>query len=89
MGRKTQYLNFIGKSKLSIYEYKKQRLFKRFALDNFAAIMVLKEKKKKVHPGVLSLYEAVVEKRGEEILKKRIVDIHSNRFVPNFRKEVR
>lgn len=80
-------MNFTSKE--NIYIYKKQRLFRRFALDNFAAIYLLKKQKMDINPFIENLYAAFLKNVGEARLKKRIEDVRNGRYVPNFDKTVK
>ncbi len=79
-------MNFFSKE--NIFVYKKQRLFKRFALDNFSAIYLLKKEGKVTSPYVENLYAAVLKKVGEAKLKEHISEVRKGRFVPNFKRRV-
>lgn len=84
----TDYNKMNSTSKENIFVYKKQRLFKRFALDNFAALFVLKSDKIYTNPYADSLYENILKKVGVEALKNRITEVRKGRYVPNFSKKV-
>ncbi|MBI2673261.1 7-cyano-7-deazaguanine synthase [Candidatus Woesearchaeota archaeon] len=83
---KYETMNFTSKE--NIFIYKKQRLFKRFALDTFAAIYILKEKGFQTNPYIENSYEAVINKLGIKKIKERIENVRSGKFIPNFDKEV-
>jgi 7-cyano-7-deazaguanine synthase in queuosine biosynthesis len=76
----TNYKNMPLFQKEKIEEFGKQDLFRRFALDNFAAVMFSVEKH---HP----LYKKYVQKR-EKILDKRVTQIWDKELKPNFKKVV-
>ena len=79
-------MNFTSKE--NIFVYKKQRLFKRFALDNFAALYILRSKKISINPHLENLYTSMIKHIGTEPLKKRISDVRAGRDIPNFARKV-
>jgi len=83
-----KYDNMNFTSKENIFVYKKQRLFRRFALDNFAALYILKQKGKKINPYAENLYQSALKQIGEAKIKERIEQVRSGRFIPNFKKMV-
>jgi len=64
----------------NIESYTKKDLFKRFALDIYAAIHILKKRKVKLTEEVETLYKNVSSKIGQEILEKRIEKVRSRKF---------
>lgn len=80
-------MNFTSKE--NIFVYKKQRLFRRFALDTFAAIYILKEMGKNTNPHIERLYATTINKIGQKEIQERIKQVRNGRFVPNFDKMVK
>ena len=84
------YNRLLDSTKESIEKYGKQKLFERFALDNFSALYiyyeVLKNKKSKF---IKDLYEKTLSNLGEEIFKKHIEEVRSNKIKPHFEKFVK
>lgn len=70
-----------------IRHYKKQDLFKRFSIDNFAAIYQ-KNKTSKLNPGLLPIFSDVYAQFGPDLFEKRIQELQTNTFQPNFSKKV-
>lgn len=64
----------------NIEAYNKIDLFRRFALDNFAAIHILKEKGININNEIKYLYEDCLGKIGTDILDKRIEDVRNKKF---------
>lgn len=81
-----EHMNFTSKE--NIYIYKKQRLFKRFALDNFTALYILTNKGKTIHPAAERFFADVLKKFGKDKFKERTKDVRSGRFIPNFNRKV-
>jgi 7-cyano-7-deazaguanine synthase in queuosine biosynthesis len=69
-----------------INEYGKKDLFRRFALDNFAAIHQLRRRNKRIVLGVRQMYEALVAKIGYRILDRRLGELTQPTIRPNFRR---
>lgn len=82
------YKNMNFTSKENIYVYRKQRLFRRFALDNFAALYILKQQGHDTNPYAENLYQSVLSGVGETAIKERIGQVRSGRYIPDFNKEV-
>jgi 7-cyano-7-deazaguanine synthase in queuosine biosynthesis len=82
------YENMDFTSKENIFNYKKQRLFRRFALDNFAALYILKKKKCSTNPYAENLYKEVLNRLGESKIMDRIEKVRSGQYVPNFNRRV-
>ena len=83
-----KYDTMIFTSKENIFIYKKQRMFKRFALDTFTSIYILKEKGFQTNPYIERLYQIIINKLGVEKIKERIENVRSGKFIPNFNKEI-
>jgi hypothetical protein len=63
-----------------IERYGKQDLFRRFALDHFAALHQLVTKRSPIRKGLRSLYESVLDSCGAEALDNRLLELRmSNR----------
>ena len=71
-----------------IEAYGKRSLFKRFALDNFSAILRLIRENKRVVKPVREMYDTVVKRIDELVLEVRLSALESAPFEPNFSKEV-
>lgn len=82
------YKNLPLYSKENILTYNKRDLFKRFALDNFAALHIYKKRYGKLNPYVETLYNSAINNLGEEKLDKRITKVRGETFKPNFLKMV-
>jgi 7-cyano-7-deazaguanine synthase in queuosine biosynthesis len=67
----------------NIEGYKKQDLFKRFALDNFAAIYLLKQQKLKLTKEVAQVYKDCIDIIGEGKLEERIEQVRNRKFQIN------
>ena len=72
----------------TIESFKKQDLFYRFSLDNFAAIHIYKKQVGRLNPYIETLYNETFERIGEEKLMKRVEKVKRGTFKPNFRKLV-
>lgn len=68
----------------NIEAYGKQDLFKRFALDNFAAIHCLLRERRRVRSSLRHLYKALVNEIGEHTLDKRLKILREGKFTPSF-----
>jgi 7-cyano-7-deazaguanine synthase in queuosine biosynthesis len=67
--------------------YRKRDLFRRFALDNFAAIhKMLSENKRVVRP-IREMYESLTQKLGTRIFEDRLKQLAYPTMVPNFKKQ--
>ena len=66
----------------TIEEYSKQNLFKRFALDNFAAIHRLVQGKHRVRPAIRQMYNSLVERIGISPLTARLRELREGDFTP-------
>jgi len=67
----------------NIEGYNKQDLFKRFALDNFAAIYLLKQQKIKLTKEVTQVYKDCIDIIGEGKLEERIEQVRNKKFKIN------
>jgi len=83
------YDNIDDYSKENIEDYNKEELFHRFALDNIAALHILKKSGKPLNPAIEHFYYEVIEKVGESILDKRIEEVQSKSSEANFNMEVK
>jgi 7-cyano-7-deazaguanine synthase in queuosine biosynthesis len=70
-----------------INTYGKRDLFRRFALDNFAAIQRLLSDNKRVVRPVRDMYESLVQKLGTQIFEDRLEQLAHAAVVPNFKKQ--
>jgi 7-cyano-7-deazaguanine synthase in queuosine biosynthesis len=70
----------------AIREYGKRDLFRRFALDNFAAIHKLHLGNKRVVAPVRDLYQNLTGKIGHRILDQRLRHLTQPRIIPDFTK---
>jgi 7-cyano-7-deazaguanine synthase in queuosine biosynthesis len=68
----------------SIEVYGKRDLFRRFALDNFAAIRRLLMENKRVVRPIRALYEDLAQQLGDRIFDERLVELASPNVVPSF-----
>jgi len=66
--------------------YSKRDLFRRFALDNFAAIQRLLSNSKRVVRPIREMYESLAQKIGTGIFDERLAQLARPTIVPNFRK---
>lgn len=64
----------------NIESYGKQDLFRRFALDNFAAIFILKSNKVKLTREVDRLFLDCIDQVGIEVLEERIEQVRNHKF---------
>jgi 7-cyano-7-deazaguanine synthase in queuosine biosynthesis len=85
----TNYNKMNFTSKENIFIFKKQRLFRRFALDNFSALYILKNNGEIIHPAADNFLNEILNKLGKDVLEKRIKEVKSGRYVPSFDKKVR
>lgn len=69
-----------------IEAYGKQDLFRRFALDNFAAIHRLVRQRHRVRASILRLYKALLKAIGAGPLDRRLDALGRADFAPRFRK---
>ena len=60
--------------------FNKKDLFRRFALDNIAAIHLLKKNKRKLLKEVENIYYDCIEQIGTDDLEKRIKDVRNKNF---------
>jgi 7-cyano-7-deazaguanine synthase in queuosine biosynthesis len=67
-----------------IESYRKQNLFRRFALDNFAAIHILIKGGHRVRLPILQMYKDLIREIGTEPLTARLRDLKRATFVPAF-----
>jgi len=82
------YNNMASHSKDIIVNYKKRDLFKRFALDNFAALYKYKKRYGKLNPRIQQIYDDAFEQMNEDKLIRRIEKVRRETFKPNFKKVV-
>lgn len=66
--------------------YRKQDLFQRFALDNFAAIHRLLLHRKRVVSPIREMYQGLAQQIGTQIFDDRLVELAHPRIAPNFKK---
>jgi hypothetical protein len=66
--------------------YRKRDLFRRFALDNFAAIHRLLVENKRVVRPIREIYKSLAEKIGTAILDERLAQLARPTMAPNFKK---
>lgn len=71
-----------------IKTYRKKDLFRRFALDNFAAIHRLIHEKKRVVEPIRDMYENLKERIGREAFTRRLAELHRPNVSPNFKKRI-
>jgi 7-cyano-7-deazaguanine synthase in queuosine biosynthesis len=67
--------------------YHKRDLFKRFALDNFAAIHQLLSNNKRVVRPIRDMYESLASKLGDKIFEHRLSQLAHPKMLPNFKKQ--
>jgi 7-cyano-7-deazaguanine synthase in queuosine biosynthesis len=72
----------------TINTYGKYDLFRRFALDNFAAIQRLLTDNKRVVRPIREMYESLTQKLGTRIFEDRLTQLAYPTVVPNFQKQV-
>ncbi len=70
----------------TIEAYHKKDLFRRFALDNFAAVFRLLSENKRVVKPIREIYNGVVKRVGVETLEDRLRALANPRFKANFAK---
>lgn len=80
------YKNMPFYSKENILIYKKKDLFKRFALDNFAALYIYKKNFGKLNPYIQTLYNSAMENMREERITNRMSKVRREVIKPNFKK---
>lgn len=68
----------------NIETYQKEDLFRRFALDNYAAIYKLIKTKNKITKSAKTLYLDTIEVIGTSILDKRLEELKKGYFKPNY-----
>ncbi|MBR9706191.1 hypothetical protein GOV14_04095, partial [Candidatus Pacearchaeota archaeon] len=73
----------------NINEYKKYKLFRRFSLDNLAALYILKKRGINLGSHIINFYEEVIKSIGEDVLIKRIKKVRKKRYQPDFNKYVK
>jgi len=71
-----------------IKDYRKEDLFNRYSMDNFAGIYVLTQKKKIVDPIIQKKYEESLKVISKEQLQNRIEEVRELKFKPDFSIEV-
>ena len=69
-----------------IDSYNKRDLFRRFALDNFAAIHRLLSLNKRVVRPIREMYQDVIEKIGTDVFDERLAKLAEPTVVPDFKK---
>jgi 7-cyano-7-deazaguanine synthase in queuosine biosynthesis len=72
----------------TIDTYGKRDLFRRFALDNFAAIQRLLSENKRVVRPIRDMYESLVQKVGAQAFTDRLAQLERAQMLPNFKKLV-
>lgn len=65
-----------------IEAYRKRDLFRRFALDNYAAIHRLVSRGERIRSSVRRAYARLIKKIGTKALEARIADLERGEFVP-------
>lgn len=70
-----------------INTYGKQDLFRRFALDNFAAIQRLLSDNKRVVRPIRDMYESLTQKLGTQLFEDRLAQLAYPSVKPNFTKQ--
>ena len=68
----------------NIEMFKKYDLFRRFALDNFAAIHKLIISNERIIMPVMKIYREVIKKLGTDIFEHRIEELQKGHSTPNF-----
>jgi len=68
----------------NIDAYRKKDLFRRFALDNYAAIHKLIKTNGKITKAVETLYFDTIEEIGTSILEERLEELKKGHFKPNY-----
>ena len=68
----------------NIETYQKESLFRRFALDNYAAIHKLISTKSKIIKSIRTLYLDTIEVIGAQILDERLEELKKGYFKPNY-----
>lgn len=84
----TDYGHMLASSKENIEMFGKRDLFRRFALDTFAALKVYRDEVGPTHRALDRLYDAAVARVPEERLDRRIDKVRRRTFRPNFAKQV-
>ncbi len=74
-------------SKENIEAYNKIDLFKRFALDTFAALYISSKKEGEVISKI-PMFKEAIKKLGEKTIAERIEEVRSAKNQPNFNKVV-
>jgi 7-cyano-7-deazaguanine synthase in queuosine biosynthesis len=82
----TDYPHMLSSSREIIENYNKRDLFKRFALDTFAALMTYRDEVGKLNPDLKPIFDAGIEHLGEAKLSKRVTKVRRRTFHPNFSK---
>ena len=72
----------------TINVYGKQDLFRRFALDNFAAIQRLLSQGKRVVRPIRDMFESLAQRLGSRVFEDRLEQLAHPVVVPNFKNEV-
>jgi hypothetical protein len=84
----TQY-NRMEECETGVIEaYHKKNLFRRFALDNFAAILRLLSENKRVVRPIREMYNTVVKQLGSGTLEGRLAELANPSVEPKFSKAV-
>jgi hypothetical protein len=73
-------------SKENIESFQKRDLFRRFALDTFAALYVYRAEKGRLNPDLMPLFSSGVGRLGIPRIEKRIAKVRRSTFLPNFSK---
>lgn len=71
----------------TINTYGKRDLFRRFALDNFAAIHRLLSNHNRVVRPIRDMYESLAQKIGTQMFEDRLTQLAYPTVVPNFKKQ--
>jgi 7-cyano-7-deazaguanine synthase in queuosine biosynthesis len=71
----------------AIEAYGKRDLFRRFALDNFAAIQRLLLENKRVVRPIRDMYQSLAQRLGTQVFEDRLRQLAMPTVVPNFRKQ--
>jgi hypothetical protein len=71
----------------TINTYRKHDLFRRFALDNFAAIHRLLSNNNRVVQPIREMYESLVQKLGSQVFEDRLKGLANPTIGPTFKKQ--
>ena len=73
----------------NIREYNKHKLFRKFSLDNIAALYLLKQSGVILSPHISTFYDEAIGVIGEPVLIKRIKKVRGGKYYPDFDKRVK